>query len=357
MELKTQKELAKAKEYFQQLRLSDCYSILRRYFDRLPFKPEEGHAEFIGMFIRVLSELGKKNELNFYKVELEKLEPKSANPSITYQLAMVCVNSEPPQLKTAIVLLEKLLKNGIAGDYSAKAKMTLAYCYDSISRDIATSRNLIFSIDHVEDKSLGYLLETWKAKVFRDEGNFVEAEKVIQKLLQALTAEECWYSYFTAKIISIGLYRSWGKLDLARKLLVETKALAKEKPLRTVQRQLDAIQESFVDEKPVGPIIFKMSRNEPVITYFDHSLELDLSRPNERLAEFFLVRKKLTKEEIIEGLFQRGYNPETDDPIIYYQVHAVKKLFKKLGVVDPRLSKNGLHYEFSGEVELIGEIQ
>ena len=59
METKIQKELEKAKEYFYQLKLAEAYSILRRYFDRLPFKPEPQHGEYMGMFIRVLSELGK----------------------------------------------------------------------------------------------------------------------------------------------------------------------------------------------------------------------------------------------------------------------------------------------------------
>ena len=76
MEEKSSKELEKAKEHFHKGKLLEAYNILRRYYDRLPFKPEKAHAIYIGMFMRVLSELGKRNELNFYMLALEKLQIK-----------------------------------------------------------------------------------------------------------------------------------------------------------------------------------------------------------------------------------------------------------------------------------------
>jgi hypothetical protein len=354
VENKTQIEIEKARAYFYQLKLADCYNILRRYFDRLPFKPEKGHAEFIGMFARVLSELGKKNELNFYMAELEKLEARMENSEITYQLAMVYVNAEPPKLKLATALLEKLIKTEQTGDYEAKAKMTLAYCYDSTSKDMAAIRELIFSIGPVEDLSVRSLLETWKAKVYRDEGNFEQAEKILGSLLSKLKPEADWYSYFTAKIISIGLYRDWGKENLARKLLLETIAISKEKPLKTVKRQLEYIQASFADEKDESPLIFKMTENKRVLSFRDQSVEIDESRPTEKLASLLLIQKRLTKEEIVEALFSRSYS-EPDDSAIYYHIHGVKKFLKKLGLSNPKLEKSGPYYEFKGEVQLLQE--
>ncbi len=356
METKTQKELEKAREYFYQLKLVECYNILRRYFDRLPFKPEKEHGEFIGMFIRVLSELGKKNELSFYVTELEKLEPKMGCPFITYQLAVAYVNTEPPQTRLAASLLERFLNSHPTGDFEVKAKMTLAFCYDSISNDVAAARKLIFSIGKVEDRSLQFLLETWKAKVFRDEGNFEEAERILNQLLCELKPEIDWYSYFTAKIIFIGLYLDLEKMDLARQLLVETLNLSKEKPLRTVKRQLTSIQESFTHYKNHGPMVFKLGKTKAVISYQDCSLDIDDSRPFEKLAKLLLVQKKLTKEEIIKALFDRAYCSYTDDSIIYYHIHGVKKLFKKMGLANPNLSKKGPYYEFQEEVQLVEEI-
>ncbi|MFM8312689.1 MAG: hypothetical protein ACKOA8_00215, partial [Deltaproteobacteria bacterium] len=287
METKTQIELEKAKEYFYQLKLIESYNILRRFFDRLPFKPEPQHGEYIGMFIRVLSELGKKNELSFYVTELEKLEPKIQSPMISYQLAVAYVNADPPQLRLAVSLLEKFLKTQIQGDFIAKAKMTLAYCYDSISKDTAAVRKLIFSIEQIEEKSLSYLLETWKAKVLRDEGNYVESEKTLNLLLSYLKPEMDWYSYFTAKIISIGLYRDWGKMNLARQLLVETTQLSKEKPLRTVVRQLTAIRESFVEPKSDEPMILKIGNDKEVVCYQNHEFCFDNSKAFDKLTKLF----------------------------------------------------------------------
>lgn len=355
METKTQKELEKAREHFYALRLVDCYNILRRYFDRLPFKPERGHGEYIGMFVRVLSEIGKTNELAFYLTELEKLDSRSGSPFISYQLAVAYINFEPPQLKRAANLLEEFIKSQPEADLVAKAKMTLAYCYDSISKDIAAVRQLIFSIDNVDDKSVRFLLETWKAKVLRDESNFVEAEKILITLLQDLKPEIDWYSYFTAKIISIGLYRDWGKTDVARQLLVETLNLAKEKPLRTVKRQLAAIQESFADQRANTPLVVKVGQSGEAISYMSASLDIDESKPFEKLTKLLLIQKKLTKDEIIQALFDREYQGESDDPVIYYHVHGVKKLLKKLGVTNPNLVKKGPYYEFNGEVQMVEE--
>lgn len=355
MEMKTQKELEKAKEHFYELRLVECYNILRRYFDRLPFKPEKEHGEYIGIFVRVLSEIGKKNELSFYLSELEKLEPKMFCPFVTYQLAVAYVNAEPPQLKQAVTLLERFLKSQTKGDLAAKAKMTLAYCYDSISKDVAAVKGLIFSINDFEDPSVGFLLETWKAKVFRDEGNFIEAEKTLKNLLNELTPERDWYAYFTAKIIFIGLYRDWEKMDLARQLLVETINLAKEKPLRTIKRQLSVIQESFAEHRAKLPLVVRVGKTGEVISYMDSTLDIDDSKPFEKLTKLLLIQKRLTKDEIIQALFNRDYCAESDDPIIYYHVHGVKKLLKKLGVANPNLVKKGPHYEFNETVQLVEE--
>ncbi|MBM4317241.1 MAG: hypothetical protein FJ116_07150 [Deltaproteobacteria bacterium] len=356
MENKTLKELERAKEYFYQLKLIDAYNILRRFFDRLPFKPEREHSEFIGIFIRVLSELDKKQELNFYLAELEKLEPKMDCPLISYQLAMVYVNSEPSQTKRAIEILETFLKKYPSGDFAAKAKMTLAYCYDSLSNDIAAVRKLIFSIGDVQDKQLANLLETWKAKVLRDEGSFCESERVLIRLLEALTPAEDWYSYFTAKMIFIGLYRKWGKTDLARQILVEVLQLSKELPLRTIKRQLASLQESFANQYPEASLVLVTKGRSNFLRFCDSEVEFDESQPIDRLTKFLLLERKLTKQQIIKILFDREYLPETDDSIIYYHIHQVKKGFKKLGINSPKVAKKGLYYEYAGDVKLIEEI-
>lgn len=355
METKTQKELDRAKEYFFQLKLAESYSILRRYFDRLPFKPEKEHSEYIGIFVRVLSELGKKNELSFYLHELEKLKDKINCPSITYQLAVVYLNLEPAQIKNSVQLLEKFLKDNPEGDLAAKAKMTLAYCYDSISKDIATARALVFSIKNTEDTSVSNMVETWKAKIYRDEGNFIESEKILNKLFLNLKPEEDWYSFFTAKIISIGLYRDWGKSDLARQLLIETTNLAREKPLKTVKRQLSAIQESFAENQSQSHLTLKNNLKDSWLSYQEVEIQMDESHPVEKLTKLFLIHKKLTKEEIIENLFERAYSPESDDTTIYYHIHGVKKLLKRLGLSRPDLSKKGIYYEFNNDVVIVGD--
>ncbi len=355
MELKTQKELAKAKGYFYQLKLVEAYNILRRYFDRLPFKPEKEHAEFIGMFVRILSELGKKNELSFYGSALQKLEKEIESPSITYQLAVVYVNADPPLLKLAIPLLEKIIRTSIATDYEAKAKMTLAYCYDEISNDVAAVRQLIYSIPISTDPSIQFLIETWKVKIYRDEKNFMEAERTLNKLWLRLTPEIDWYAYFTAKIIAIGLYRDSGNIKLAKQLLSETAAMAEEKPLKTVKRQLESIQKAFATGTESGPLVLEIKKGNSILTFLDQMLILNETRLTDKLTLCLLRQKTMTKEEIIFALFNRDYTASTDNTLIYYHVHGVKKNMKKIGVGTQYLEKKGIHYIFTGEVQLIEE--
>ena len=106
MDSKTHKQLEEAKGYFYLGRLLEAYGILRRYFDRLPFKPEKGHAEYIGIFARVLLELGKENDLKFYMVELERLYQKSREPAIAYPLAVVYAYLSAPKMESAKAVLE-----------------------------------------------------------------------------------------------------------------------------------------------------------------------------------------------------------------------------------------------------------
>lgn len=355
MESKSLKDLTKAKQYFYELRLNECYFILRRYFDRLPFQQEKEHAQYIGMFIRVLTELERTNELAFYLSTLEKLHSQLNDPDVSFQLAMVYVCSDPPQLKAASAILEELLKKGLSKEHEAKTKMILACCHDSLSMNQAAVRGLIFSIPTIENDFLNSLIEIWKAKVFMTEQNFLESEKILNRLLSSLTIEKDWYIFFKTKLILIRLYQDWNKFDLAKRLLNEVTDLIQDKPLRMTKRKLATIEKSFLSKPEPQRIQVKFKRNSTHILAQDHFSELDWERKTDRLLSTLIRNKKISKEDVIRILFDRDYNPSKDDSIVYYQIHGIKKRLKKLGLSDPNLNKKGGHYELSAEIHYIEE--
>src|SRR5947207_172667 len=97
METKSLSQLEQARAYFYSGNLSECYSLLRRYFDRLPFRPEPQHADFVGIFCRVLLELGREFELRFYLTELERLYETNKASYVGYTLGVVHSYSSHPQ--------------------------------------------------------------------------------------------------------------------------------------------------------------------------------------------------------------------------------------------------------------------
>ena len=129
MDSKNHKLLEKAKVYFYSWRMLEAYNIYRRYFDRLPFAPEKEHAEHIGLFVRILFELGKEFELKFYLSELERHYEKSKAPFIAYTLGVVYSYSGQLKMEAARSLFEGIVKDPNAKSYHPRAKMMLADYY------------------------------------------------------------------------------------------------------------------------------------------------------------------------------------------------------------------------------------
>ena len=66
------KDLERAKVLCHAGDLLETYTLLKRYFDRLPFHAEQEHSQLISMFVWCLGELGRENDLKFYVGQLEK---------------------------------------------------------------------------------------------------------------------------------------------------------------------------------------------------------------------------------------------------------------------------------------------
>ncbi|MBI4403334.1 MAG: response regulator transcription factor [Deltaproteobacteria bacterium] len=346
-----QKRLEDAKALFYSWRLVEAYNILRRYFDRLPFSQEAEHAQYIGMFVRVLAELGKKHELTFYMNELEKLCKSNHSPNLEFQLAVVYYYSNRNEEARAI--FEDLIRNPVAAEFKVKSKMLLADYYQN-KGDISACRQLIFSIDKQEDPSLNLLVEIWKAIVLRDESKLDEAEKIIEGLLGQIDARRDWYSYFSAKCVLANLFIKKGDITAASRLIREIRVLFEGRHFKAVQTQLEHM-EKFIQEKQCQSVIFyEYRKNRCIIYCADKRLEFLSGTPTEKLLLLLAKNKIIDKDDIVRSLYSRPYVPERDDKLIYYHIHSLRKQLQIIGVLPSALHSERDGYRLEPKVEMVG---
>jgi tetratricopeptide (TPR) repeat protein len=249
MEKNTEGLLVQAKNHFFALRLLEAYTIFRRFFDRIPFKPELGHAEYIGMFARVLAELGKTHELRFYMSELERWKEKTGDPAISYQLGIVYCYLPEPKFEKAKQIFEQIILDPSAQEYRIKARIMLADYYDD-KKDIVACRRLIFSIDPktVSDTSLALMVDVWRAKILRDEGNFVESRQILDEIFKKVTPETNWYVFWNSKLILARLYFLEGNRVAGQDILRDVKRFLKHTRCRSLEKavpHLETLAESY----------------------------------------------------------------------------------------------------------------
>ncbi len=239
-----------AKEHFYSLRLLEAYSIFRRFFDRIPFQPEKRHAEYIGMFARVLAELGKTSELKFYMGELERWYVKLKDPSIAYQLGIVYSYLPEPRTESARQIFENLMRDPLAEDYRLKARMMLADYYD-MKNDLAACRQLIFGVelDEITDPILKLMYRVWRAKILTDEKQLDSAVILLSEVLSQVTLESNWYLFWWSKIILARVFFGQKNRKDGRRIIGEVEEFLKIKRCRSLENHLQWLRQ-FAPQKP-----------------------------------------------------------------------------------------------------------
>jgi tetratricopeptide (TPR) repeat protein len=351
MDSKIQNNLLQAKAHFYSQRLVEAYNILRRYFDRLPFKPEDEHGEYIGMFVRVLAELGKDYELNFYLTELEKLHEKNNHPAIIYQLATVYTYL--PRMEAAKKLFETIIRDPNAKKYRDKARMNLAVYYDQVHDDVAACRSLIDSIEDTSDPDFSVLVEIWKGKLLRDEKKFAEGEVLLAKLVERLDPAVNWYSYFAAKNNLALVYICLGEMDKARRILGELTTLVRGRHFKCIAVQLAELQRLLKFDGKSSLIRVICGETESTIEYESKTLSLNGKTPSDKLLLQLAKKGFLEKTFIVKSLYSRAYDAERDNKLIYYHIHSLRKRLKTLGLPGTAITNEAEGYRLIPEVETV----
>ena len=355
MDSKLHNQLEEAKIHFHSGCLLESYHILRRYFDRLPFQPEEGHAEYIGMFIRTLFELGKEFELKFYLGELERAYGQSRNLHIGYTLGMVYFCHSEPRMEAARVIFENIVRLNPPSDLRKKAKIMLANYYDTVKEDTPTVRLIIDSIDTCEDPMLQLTLESWKAKVLGDEVRFMEAEAVYQVLLDRLSSTSTWYIYWYTLWDYARLKVMQNRLAEASELLERIKILIGDRCFKHLMHKISFL-EARIERTPSSHVLYLSSENDGLtISFVNRKMKLKRKSSFEKLLMLFDDNRCANKDDIVRSLYERDYAGEKDDKLIYYHIHCLRKKLKELGLPSQAIEISGAGYRLVPRLERMQE--
>lgn len=343
------KQLLEAKEHFYSWRLLEAYAIFRRYFDRIPFKPEKEHAEYIAMFVRTLAELGKDRELQFYVPELEKHYARTKDAWIGFTLGVVYYHLSPPQLEAARTLFEAVAADPNARNLHPRARMFLANYFDR-KGDEAACRRCIESIQNVEDPKLKPLVEIWHAVLLAKEGKFAEAEKRYDKLLSQLDPQRDWYAYASAKLGLAVLFLKMKDSDRSAGVVNEVRKLFEGRHFKSIQVQLRALESQMDGREGLRTLYLSNADTDLQVTYDNRSVLFRSDSPAEKLLQLLVQKKFLDKESIVKSIYGRQYNGEQDDKLIYYHVHVLRKRLKEIGVPAGAITSESSGYRFLPEV-------
>lgn len=346
--------LAEAEGLFYSWRLPEAYTILRRYFDRLPFRPEPEHAKYIGIFIRTLLELGKDFELDFYLGELQRQYEKIKEPHIAYQLGMIHLNRK--QLESARKLFEQLITWPEASPFHNRSRMGLMYIYCSKQPpDVASCRQIFSSVAPAADAIEGWLLAIWEANILRYEKRHAEAEAKLRSVLAAVTPEFNWYVHFSAQIVLAWLFIDQGRAEEARSLVPELKSVLSKRHFHQVEARVEELEKALSKSTELDPVSLGIgdSRSEAILTYSSRSLKLSSASPADKLLLLLTKHRFVDKEKIVFCLYERQYGGKKDDKLIYSHVHAIRKRLKTIGLPPHAVLSEGNGYRFVPQVKRV----
>lgn len=348
-------QLDSARDHFYSLRLVEAYHILRRFFDRLPFQPEPDHAEYMGIFARVLSELGKSSELKFYMPILENWYERNRSTAMGYALAVLYRSLPEPRPEMMRKVLEEILAGDCSKGYRARAKMMLAYYYDWAKNDLVTCRAVIDTIEEPEDSKTRTLWQIWRVKVLRDQGRLDEAQLELNKVFAGVSVETDWYGYFSAMVIQAGIKAAQGDRPGALKVVGEARERFGNKNLKTVNILMDQM-EKRVNQRPEPPFMkLRQEERRSTLTFGRNRATFKRGTPAERVLDVLVRRGTATKKILVEVALDRTYGGSSDDKLVYHHIHSLREKLRDLKLPDDVLVLEGDGYRLQAKVQLESE--
>ena len=354
MEELQRKFLAQAELHYHAGRIPEAYGILRRFYDRLPFQQTAEHAKYLGYFIRTLLEMGKAFELNFYLREIERIHETRPTPETTFMLAVMYLFGAPHQYKKAKPMFASLVNEASSKEVQIRARMFLADCLLD-DGDTAGARAVIDWCPKPDDIHLGRLLAIWHSVVLRRENKHEEAKRSLETLLTTFTVEEDWYGVFSAKLVLALVCVDLEDRKHANTLVEELRAIFVGKRFKRVEAQLRVLEERLEEKKWTEPLRILRDGKSTVLSYGARMMKLKQTHTTDKLLLHFVRRRSLDKEGIIRVVYGRRYRELSDDKLVYYHAHSLRKRLRMLGLPRDAVQTFGTGYRLLPEVQFVEE--
>lgn len=354
MEAATRQKLEHAKGLCYSWRIVEAYSIFRKFFDRLPFKVEEEHAEYIGLFVRVLLELGKEYELKFYMTKLEELHATVKSPAVAYQLGYVYVHLKEPKTKTARQIFEAIVDDPDAAKFHVKAKLMLLSDHQDAGNLVACRQILDSIAEPLEDSSLTSLVRIWRALICRDEGNYDEGIRLLKGVLATVALEDNWYVHFSAKISLAKILLKKGDVESCKTLLVELRAAFTGKRLKSIEAQM-AYLEQLLSQQGTQELRLIVDGHKQRLAHGTKTLELDPATQTGKILSALAKRGSVSKDSLVKALCGRAYIPGADDALLSICMHRARRKLSNLGLPDRMIKHEAGRYRLVPKVEILKE--
>ncbi len=343
--------LHKAEEAFYSQRLVEAYNLLRRFYDRIPFSVDELHAKYMGMFVRVLLELGKEKQLQFYLGELEKKYALLKNCDLAYQIGVIHLVKK--ELKKAYPFFDQVIRHSDSPDLVAKSRMSLMslYCQEVPSNFVAC-RSLLDSMPVPESQKLADLQKIWHANILRYEGKLEEAENELDLLLSRVSRHQDWYTHFSAQIILAWVYFNQNDQVAVRTLLTQIKAQFGILSFKSVIVRVDELENALLNKKEFGPISLsgEAFKGETRVAYQEKSLTLKSTSVTDKLLLQILRDGFVSRKKLLDGLSSDRQDPRQMNQAIHSKLSMVRKRLRILGLPSHVIVAEEEGYRFVPEV-------
>lgn len=237
-------QLERAKSLYYDGKLVEAYPIFKRFFDRMPFKVEILHSEYIGMFCRTLVELGKKFDLKFYESLLDGIYSKDHNPYVGFGLLRLYLYSDKPRTALQMQMCEKLLRNDEVKDLHEKIKLILLHIYFQ-KGDYVSARQILTVVAPGSDIRLQRFVKISDAMLARRENRLEYALERVREVSKAVTFEEDWYSFFYASLIEAMSLANLGKRREAIVIYRQLVAISMYRRFKEVSKQLMSLEKQL----------------------------------------------------------------------------------------------------------------
>ena len=127
------------------------------------------------------------------------------------------------------------------------------------------------------------------------------------------------------------------------------------KRLRTLHEQLENLERKIAAARQPTELCLTLSDESAKLGFDNKALVLKDSVPADKFLMLLAKKGFLDKAFIVKNLFQKSYNGEQDDKLIYHTVHQARKRLQSVGIPKDAVESVDKGYRFIPKVKVVKE--